>query len=70
MSSVQLDTYTFTKLLLQFHICVVYKYQTSEQLVNNFHERALRTVYNDHKSSCSEILITKNELIIMTQESV
>ena len=33
----------------------------SNPLVNNVHERALRIVYDDHNSSYSEILMTKNE---------
>ena len=33
----------------------------SDSLVNNVHKRALRIVYDDHKSSCFELLTTKNE---------
>ena len=32
--------------------------------MNNAHERALRIVYDDHNSSCSELLMTKNERTI------
>ena len=33
----------------------------SNSLVNNVHERALRTVHDDHNSCYSELLKTKNE---------
>ena len=33
----------------------------SNSLVNTVYERALRTVYDDHDSSYSELVMTKNE---------
>ena len=39
----------------------------SNSLVNNVHERALRIVHNDHNSSYSELLKTKNERTIHQQ---
>ena len=36
-------------------------------ILNNVHERALRIVYNDHNSSYSELLMTKNEPTIYQQ---
>ena len=36
----------------------------SNSLVNNVHERALRIVHEDHNSSYSELLNTKNERTI------
>ena len=39
----------------------------SNSLVNNFYERALTIVYDDHNSSCSELLMTKNEHTIYQQ---
>ena len=36
-------------------------------LVNNVHERALRIAYDDHNSSYSELLKTKNERTIHQQ---
>ena len=35
--------------------------------VNNFHERTLRVVYDDHNSSYSQLLITKNVRAIYQQ---
>ena len=35
--------------------------------MNNFHEGALRIVYDDHNSSDSELLMTKNERTIHQQ---
>ena len=39
----------------------------SNSLVNNAHERALRIVHDDHNSSYSELLKTKNERTIHQQ---
>ena len=39
----------------------------SNSLVCNVYEKALRIVYDNHKSSCSELLMTKNELTIHKQ---
>ena len=39
----------------------------SNSLVNNVHERALRIVHDDHNSSYSELLKTKNERTIHQQ---
>ena len=39
----------------------------SNSLVNNVHERALRIIYDDHNSSYSELLMTKNEPTIHQQ---
>ena len=39
----------------------------SNSLVNNFHERVLTIVYDDHNNSCSELLMTKNEHTIYQQ---
>ena len=39
----------------------------SSSLVSNVHERALRIVYDDHNSSYSELLMTKNERTIHQQ---
>ena len=39
----------------------------SNSLVNNVHERALRIVHDDHISSYSELLKTKNERTIHQQ---
>ena len=39
----------------------------SNSLVNNVHERALRIIYDDHNSSYSELLMTKNESTIHQQ---
>ena len=39
----------------------------SNSLVNNVHERTLRIVYDDHNSSYSELLMTKNERTIHQQ---
>ena len=39
----------------------------SNSIVNNFHEGALRIVYDDHNSSDSELLMTKNERTIHQQ---
>ena len=39
----------------------------SNSLVNNVHERVLRIVHDDHNSSYSELLKTKNERTIHQQ---
>ena len=39
----------------------------SNSLVNSFHKRALRIIYEDHNSSYSELLMTKNERTIHQQ---
>ena len=39
----------------------------SNSLGNNVHERGLRIVYDDHSSSYSELLMTKNERYIHQQ---
>ena len=39
----------------------------SNSLVNNVHKRALRIVYDDHNSSYSALVITKNEPTIYQQ---
>ena len=39
----------------------------SNSLVNSFHKRALRIIYEDHNSSYSELLMTKNERTINQQ---
>ena len=40
----------------------------SNSLVNNVHDRALRSVHDDHNSSYSELLKTKNERTIHQQK--
>ena len=37
---------------------------TTSRILNNVHERALRIVHDDHNSSYSEVLKTRNELTI------
>ena len=39
----------------------------SNSLVNNVHEKALRIVHDDHNSSYSKLLKTKNECTIYQQ---
>lgn len=47
--------------------CLMFCSGRSNSLVCNVHEKALRIVYDNHKSSCSELLMTKNELTIHQQ---
>ena len=54
----------------QFSYCpIVWKFYSrrSNSLVNNVHERALRIVHDDHNSSYSELVKTKNERTIHQQ---
>ena len=39
----------------------------SRRAVKNVHERPLRIVYDDHNSSYSELLMTKNDRTILQQ---
>ena len=54
-SSIIKSHFSFCPLVLMF--CS----RESNSLVNNVHEGAIRIVYDDHKSSYSELLMTKNE---------
>ena len=39
----------------------------SSSLVHSLNKRALRIIYDDHNSSYSELLVSKNELTILQQ---
>ena len=71
MSDTQKKTLLFNSIIKpQFSYCpLVWMFcsRRSNSLVNNVHKRALRTVHDDHNSSYSELLKTKNERTIHQQ---